>query len=228
MKLKKLMIASILCLLVFFIYLSTVDKKVYYLNLGSSLAKGINSYGVEDYGYADYVKDYLEEKGLLEKMVSFTEEDYRVSDLIRDIKDNKKNEKVTLKNALIKADLVTISIGFEDIYPKISSSDYSYFDESILDMEELFKLVREYCKEDIFFLGYYNPSEEGEEVYTYLNERLSELCKKYQIEYVTLYSIFEENKENFLPNKENIYPSKEGYTTIGYEIVAKIEKNLLQ
>ena len=70
MKLKSLLVIAVSLLLVFLIYLTTLDKKVYYLALGDSLAVGINPYLDKDYGYTDYVNDYLEDKGILEKYIS--------------------------------------------------------------------------------------------------------------------------------------------------------------
>lgn len=241
MKLKKLFIGSLLCLLVFFIYLSTVDKKVYYLNLGDDLALGITPYGNEDYGYSDYVKDYLHQQGILETYVSsFAQKDYRTTDLIQDIKENKKIDKITIKNALIKADLVTLSIGFLDLYSKISFSPFSnvdydsyyeYANQAFLDLNELFQLLREYCKEDIIMIGYYNPkisNEKEEEFYHFLNQKLEDLCKKYEITFIELYELFQENHDVFLSNPNSIFPSKMGYEAISKEIITNIEQKLLK
>ncbi len=244
MKLKRLFIAALLILAVFFIYLSTVDKKVYYLNLGDSLATGVTPYKTEDYGYSDYLKDYLTEKNLLEKYVSgFSESEYRTTDLIRDIEDNKKLENgITLKNALIKADLVTLSIGFNDLYAKIGPSVlmpeidqnkmYQYTDEVIIDLEKLLKLLREYCKEDILMINYYNPIETDEpkveEFFRYANKRLKDLCETYEIQYIDIYTLFEDHHNIYLPNPNDIHPSKEGYQAISDAIIDVIEKTLLK
>lgn len=241
MKLKKLLIGSLLCLLVFFIYLSTVDKKVYYLNLGDAFALGVTPYGNEDYGYSDYVRDYLKNQGVLETYVSsFAQKDYRTTDLIRDIKENKKIEKTTIKNALIKADLVTLSIGFLDLYSKTSVSSFSnvdynsyyeYANKAFVDLNELFGLLREYCKEDIMMIGYYNPKlsdEKEEEFYHFLNQKLEELCQKYEISFIDVYELFQENHDSFLPNPNSIFPSKVGYEIISKEIITNMEQKILK
>ena len=91
MKIKTILVSSIIVLLVFLIYLTTLDKKVYYVSLGDSLALGQTPYGNLDYGYTDYVKDYLIDKKILEKYIKeFSDKNYRITDLIRDINDNKK------------------------------------------------------------------------------------------------------------------------------------------
>ena len=132
MKLKSILILGIVFIIVFFIYLTTLDKKVYYLDLGIR--------DNNDYTYADMVNDYFIEINKQEKYINyFTSKDYRTTDLIRDVEDNKMvlqdNKKQTIKNALIKADLVTLNIGSNDLYYKLNSDVdseeeiYNYIDE---------------------------------------------------------------------------------------------------
>ena len=102
----------------------------------------------------------------------------------------------------------------------------------VLDLEKLLKVLREYCKEDIIMINYYNPTpidnEKIETFFTYANKRLKELCQKYEIEYVDIYPIFKENQSTYLPNPVDIHPSKEGYEAISKEIIKNIEKTLLK
>lgn len=235
---KKILIIAIILLSVFLIYLGNVDKKVYYLALGDSLSLGVTPYGSIDYGYTDGVSDYLKEKNLLEVFIKeYSNANYRTTDLIRDINDNKKitinGKEKTLKNALIKADLVTISIGTNDVIAKLNTYKsfstkeiYNHLDEYLNDLEKLFKLLRSFCKEDIIFIGYYNflNNENLEEVYVYLNKKTIALANTYGIHYVDIYDEF---KEEFLPNLEDIHPSKEGYTFISNKIIDIINKTLL-
>ena len=88
---KKILTFIIVVLSVFLIYLGFKDKKTYYLSLGDSLSLGKNPYNVLDYGYTDYVKDYLEDKNLLEVYVDgLNREDKRIIDIISDINNNRK------------------------------------------------------------------------------------------------------------------------------------------
>lgn len=244
---KKLLVLGIILISVFLIYLTTIDKKVYYLALGDSLACGVTPYNGYDYGYTDYVKDYLENKKILETYVNeFAVSGYRSTDLYRDIIDNKQvkvdNKSVTLKNALIKADLVTISIGANDLFGKSSAYSlmneneneiYKYIDEIMIDVENLFKLMREYCKEDIILVGYYNPvisninEEKADKIFDYVNKSYDELSKKYDIYYVEVYEEFKGNFD-YLPNPYNIHPSKQGYKAIADLVIEKINQTLLQ
>lgn len=223
MKLKKIFVISILLLSIFLIYLTTMDRKVYFLALGDSISYGKNS-------YLDYIKKFLEEKELLEEYRNeFIKDDERITDLIKAIEENEKivvdGKEKTIKNALIKADLLTLSIGNEELFYKMQTEDqdhlYTYIDEMITDMETLFKLIREYCKEDIFILGYMNPFNNNmQESIRYANQKLQNLSKKYEIVYVNLSTI---TKEDF-----NWFTLKEtGHKKITDILLPQIEQHLL-
>lgn len=209
MKWKAILFLSFVFLFVFVIYLTTLDKKVYYLNLGDEIA-------IADFNYGEQIKDYIKSKDKLEKYVSeFVEEDARTTDLIRSIEDNKKvfsnGSNIALKNALIKADLVTLSIGSNDIYYKITTSSpresYEYMDQILVDLEKLFSLMREYCKEDIIMINYYNSYQERfHEIFNYMNDKLEDLGKVYEIQIVDIRDIMIGNTmENRLPNQEEYH-----------------------
>lgn len=206
MKWKAILFLALVFLLVFVIYLTTLDRKVYYLNLGDEIA-------TEDGNYGEWIRDYIKSKGKLEKYVSeFSEEDYRTTDLIRDIEDNRKvfsnGSNIALKNALIKADLVTLSIGSNDIYYKITTSSpresYEYMDQVLVDLEHLLELVREYCKEDIIMINYYNTYQENyNEIFDYMNDKLADLANVYEIQIIDIADIMCDNTmENQQPNRE--------------------------
>ena len=235
---KKIIVIVVILLSIFFIYLNTIDKKVYYLALGDSIAAGVNAIGTDNYGYSDYIKTYLENRDLLETYINeFAVSGYRSIDLKRDIEDNKKltiNDKnITLKNALIKADIVTLSIGANDFFYYLNANYndvYDHINESLNDVENLFKLVREYCKEDIIVVGYYTPFEEHEKIDTmdeiikFANKKLEELCNEYDMHFVDVFELFKENP--YLPNPNDIHPSIEGYEAISKEIIKVIDKIL--
>lgn len=192
MKVKTLLITGIIIIFVFLIYLSTIDTKVYYLNLS-------DSYSSEEPNYSSYFTDYLKENKKLEKYISeFNINDYRITDLTRMIEDNKKikinDSEQTIKNALIKADLLTFSIGMNDINYKIGNASinelYDYSDEILKDAEILFIILREYCKEDIIMLNYYNIyGSEYDEIFNYINSKLDEIASEYNIKVIDLNNI---------------------------------------
>lgn len=237
---KKILVVAIILLSIFFIYLNTIDKKVYYLALGDSLAAGVTSNGEDDYSYTDYVKSYLEDKNLLETYIDeYAISGYRSVDLKRDIDDNKKiniNDKnVTLKNALIKADLVTLSIGANDFFYYLNAEEndlYNHINDVIEDIDSLFETIREYCKEDIIVVGYYTPFKEHENleqmdiIVKLANKKLKELCEKYKMQFIDVFDLFKTN--DYLPNSNDIHPSLEGYEAISKKVIEKIDNVLFK
>lgn len=193
MKIKKILVLGIIMLLVFIIYLITLDDKIYYLSLGDSLAIGTN----KSKEYNKYLADYLNELGILEKYVNdYSDKEQRTIDLINDIKRNKKivinNKTETLKNALVKADIITLSIGKNDLLSKLNyisekENPYKYADIILLDMDKLLKLIREYCKEDIYLIGIYdsNKNIKNKRILNYIDKKSELLCKKYNINYIS-------------------------------------------
>ena len=237
---KKLLIGGAVLLLIFIIYLSTMDKKVYYLVLGDSLATSEGADGLKVRGYTDIIADNLRKMGVLEAYIKgFASDGMRIPDLINDIECNKEinvdGDKITLKNALVKADLVTLSIGANDLLNKINSeyiSDedvYDYIDEMTDDLDKLIKLIREYSKEDIIMTGYYNPFKnvDGKKFIDYLNKRYKEVSKNYDVIYVGIGDLFVKHPE-YLPNDNNIHPSQDGYEAIAEEVMKKVNKNLFE
>ena len=218
MKIKYLLILSVIILLVFLIYLTTIDKKIYYLSLGDYMAVGLTNEN-ENKGYSELLKKYLIKNNLLEIYINdYSNKSYRTTDLIKDIQANKivkiKSKNKTLKNALIKADIITLAIGNNDIKDKLtySNSDelYKYSDEMLEDLEKLFKLIREYCKEDIYFIGLYNPySSDFDKLFNYINKSSKELCEKYDIIYIDTYNLFSNNEILI-----DTYPTNSGYKEI--------------
>lgn len=230
---KKILILGIIILSIFLIYLTTIDKKVYYVSLGDEISLGMTNEGYYEKSYPLYIKEYLEEKNKLETFIDdYSEQGYRITDLINDINNNKELEETnrTLKNALIKADLVTLSIGTNDILSKISNEEnltridykrlYKNIEEIVNDLDKLLKIIREYCKEDIILIGLNikTENESLQEIINYANEKFNEVSVKYDIEYIKTDEII----------KEKIYPTIEEYKIISGQIIDNINNNLLK
>ena len=224
---KKILITGLIFLVIFFIYLANMDKKVYYVALGDSLEREYVS-NEEVYGYSYYIKNYLKKDDLLERYSDdFAKADTRITDIIKDINNNTKittnKGSFSLKNALIKADLITVNISSNDVLNKLKGNNivyndvYDYIDDLAYDLDNLFKLMREYCKEDIVMVGPYNPfsdSSDKLDVYEYFNEKYKDVCGEYDIIYVDLSDISEINGQN--------------YERIANRVIDKMSKNLFE
>lgn len=231
-------ITGIILIIIFFI---TKDRKIYYLALGDFLT-------TKNPNYSYYVSEYLKDKESLEFYTnSFTKENYRSIDLLNDLKNNKKikvnNKEITIKNALIKADLVTVSIGLNDIFYKFNLLNeitdqnydiYKYIDECMEDINKLLYELRISCKEEIIILGVYNPftsydktvANDIEPVIVYADNSLRKISNKYDMTYLELHDMFLSHEE-YLPNKLSIYPTKEASYAISKKIIRIINKKKL-
>ena len=224
---KKILTIIIVLLAVFLIYLGFKDKEIYYFSMGDSLANGINSYNAKDYGYADYVKDSLE----IKKYESFTNNNKRSIDFVKDIEDNIKINGKNIQNILIKADIITLSVGMNDLFSNVTFNNdfsvndlYMKFEEVMVDLENLFKLLRAYSKEDIIYIGIYNCLKENslDEFFIYANEQLKKLCDNYKITYLAIYNEF--NDSTYFDNPNSYFPNKAGYKLISSKIIDIIVK----
>lgn len=184
----KKIIFLIICFILVLIILKLQNNDIYYLNLNSLQKKD----------YSIYYKDHIENLKYYNN--NFNIEEYRITDLIRDIKENKEitvnNKKQSIENSIIKADVITIWIGMNEIKYKINSNKnelYNYCDQLLIDMEELFILLRKFSKEEIIFLNFYNPSNINDDVIIYLNKKLEIIAKEYNIKILDISNIIKNN-----------------------------------
>lgn len=205
---KKIILSLIIFIIVFLIYYFNISEKVYYLSLGDFLSYGINNFETVDNSYSNNIKEKYKEN--LENYVNYsTYDDYRVMDLINDINYNKtvnyNNKEYKLQNLLIKANLITLSIGMNDLIYK-SNIDYNYVDELLSDIENLLILIRKYNKDEIYFLGFYNIID-NQEIINYSNNKLKRICSYNNIKFIDI-----SNLHNYIV--KGIYPTNDGYNYI--------------
>lgn len=183
---KKILVLFLICLLIFFIYLSTIDRKVYFLTLSSNTK----------IPYIDKITDDLKEKNSLEKYIKdFNKDKYRITDYINMIDSNKnvkiKGKNQSIKNALIKSDVIVLEVGYDDIYSKTVYKEdkeaiYDYIDEVNKDMNELLNKARLYSKEDIFLIIKTNNKLIEEKLNNYMLDKLKVTSHKYNVETINV------------------------------------------
>ena len=240
-------ITGIILITIFFI---TRDKKIYYLSLGDSLAAGQTPNNTIEESYGDYVSEYLEDRKVLKFYTKkFAKSGYRSIDLLNDLNSNKKikvdKKEISIKHALIKADIVTLSIGANDLFYKLNIGTefdinefddiYTYVDESIKDIDKLLYELRKSCKEQIMIFGFYNPftnfspslATTVEPIIVYANSKMSELARKYDMTYIDIHDMFVAN-DTYLPSKLEIHPTKLGYKAMAKSVIENIDKKYLQ
>lgn len=242
MKHKKLIVFCLLCFVIYLIYSCFHTNKINYLSLGDSLSLGINAYGDVSYGYSDYLALYLDRKQVLGGYSKdFSISGSRISDLQHQLDTNQhitvNDSDLSLKKCLRESDLVTLSIGANDLISAINMSTIDIetlqeediikiIDDLDKNLKQLFKELRKYAKKEIIFIGYYYPYQEPslmiDRMFSYLNDKLEDSCTKYDITYINTYYGFK-NNPSFLPNPTNIHPGPDGYQAIANLIVKKLK-----
>ena len=193
MKMKKIFILLIICLIVFFIYYVTKDNKVYYVSIGDYVSINNN---------IDYGKK-------LEREVRYNKKNYRTVDLIDDIESNKeiiyKNKKYKFANMLIKADIIVLSIGMNDLlfYDLVNDNMYVYIDDILMDLDKVLSLVKYYSKEKVYIYNYFGFDDK---FLDYANKRLDDLAKEYNVGVIDISRIKNRKK---LSDKDYKYIEKE-------------------
>ena len=213
---RKIIFTILVFLITFLIYFFNRSEKIYYLSLGDYLSYGINNFNTVNNSYSNNIKEHYKEN--LDNYVNYsTYDDYRVMDLINDINYNKvveyNKKEYKLQNLLIKANLITISIGMNDLIykSKIETNIYEYTDDLINDIEKLLILIRKYNKDNIYLLGFYNIIG-NDSLIEYSNKRLEIICKRNKINFVNI-----KNLKNYIIN--GIYPTNDGYEYITNNIL---------
>jgi len=126
MKNKKFVIFLFSAIIIFITYNNLKKEEINYLALGDGLAKGITPFETSGKSYSDYLFTYLNNKTETNKNYkAFTKEDYRITDLINDIENIRidKKDNITITNVIKKADIITISIGSEELFYKLKQHE---------------------------------------------------------------------------------------------------------
>ena len=212
--------------------------------LGDSLALGLNPYGEKNYGYSSYLADYLLENNLLNKYVSeFAKNGNTPRNIIDDINFNKRvitnNKSINIRNILRESDLVTISIGMNNIKELIkkpimlnNSLDKinlkNDIDILLKEISILVKEVKKYAKKDIYLIGFYNPYPyfktykiDVEKIINYTDTSLEKICLENNIKFIKISKVLADYLE-FFPNSLDMHPNISGYEKIFIEIKKKL------
>ena len=241
------LIVFILALLIVYITYSFYpkeDRKLIYIALGDSIAEGMTPNHSIEYGYPDYIADYLKDDDHLSFYTKkYAKSGYKIDNLKIDIEQNKTIEvdgkKYHLKEILRESDIVTITIGANDFISDVSINNISSklsstkkakkeIDNITKNYRELLELVKKYAKNKIIVTGYFNPlpsltNSKGkiDEIVKYSNNLVEELCDELDIIYVDVFDVLDQNPSSF-SNNLDIHPNKNGYQLIAKEIIKKL------
>ena len=233
----KLLILIVLSLSVILIYNKTNNHNINYTTIGDSLSLGIDSYGKQDYGYSDYVKDYLIETNKLKTYSkSYTNKSMMINDikiaLISDQKMTNNNKNSNLKIILRETDILTMSIGIDDLLYKMTYLSEKTNDnlniiinEIKTSFEELIDEIKKIYRGPIYIIGYYNFQNTD----SFYKRAITQLNNIYEKNNEVIYISTEEISQNpniFMSNPNSYYPNYKGYRLISTKIIDKITKKL--
>ena len=223
----KLLILIVLSLSVYFIYKHNNNYDIKITTFGDGLALGINSYGIKDFGYIDYYKDYLlKQNSKVELNNDYWKEDLSIAELLEKVKTNPK-----IKRNLLESHLIILNLGYNDLTYKLALEDnvnYSILQKQLNKIEKdynsLIMEIKKYYKNNIVVIGYYPLNSKD----YYWNKGIIQLnnilTEPPNITYINTSELLSNNKKYF-SNPNSHYPNKEAYQLIANEIIAKTLEN---
>lgn len=232
----KLLVLILTCISIYLIYENKNENKISYISLGDGFAAGINSFSDKNYGYSNYISDNLKEEGILKNSyLNFTSKDITINDLKNMVLLNYHDqEQNNIKQVLRETQLLTISVGINDLIYKINSENIvtNHQKEKILTeivdkLDLTIQEIRKYYKDNIYLVGYYNfyPQNSVErKLLDELNNRYKEYSNKNNIIFVDNNNM-EDLLFTYLDNPNNFYPNVYGYRKMANNIWIKMSKN---
>ena len=202
---KKILLILTIIIFIFFIYNFTKDTKDYIFIFGDE--------GCHNSKLNNSIK--MVKGNNLEKYINVCQNNVNINDYINKIDHNTKikyhNKEYRFNNLLIKADMIIISIGMNDLLEYNDNTNmYTHIDEVLKDMDILLSMVRYYSKEKIYIYNYYGMNRK---YLDYANSRLKEIANQYDIDIIDINII----KNNRL--------SQQDYDFIIKQTLKKLKKN---
>ena len=213
---KKIILVLFLFLSCYIIYILTEKKEMSCLVIGDLIADN------------KYIKD---NNIITEYNNTYTNENYRIKDIINIIKYNEElednNKKISIHRLMKTTDILIISIGMNDIYSKLNNDTkniYTYINNMVQDMELLLDKINKYNYKKVIVLGYYNINSNNTDIFTYLNYKMKKITNKYNYNYLELNNIIK-NNPNYLKKDNNFNLNDNGYKEISKIIVENLKNN---
>lgn len=215
-------------------------EPAHYLALGDSLAAGMVETGEIGTGYADFLADTLEEAHLLASYnKGFAVPGYTTEQILNELNNDVKKpssetgENVSLVDEVKKADVITISVGANDVLKNLKRDQSGKISFDPTEVQQAMgKMVGNYDAilkrisqlnptADVFVMGYYNPFPYVTELSVQLNmlvgmldEKVKQMAAGNGAYFVKVDDVIASNTTVYLPNPENIHPSEAGYKAV--------------
>ena len=224
-KYKLIIIILVSTLLTYFIYFFNREEKINIVALGDAISSGETSYNIDGISYNDYLKEYFENKRLLKSYdASFSYKNYKIDDLITDLKSNitKDNAKLSMQQLIHKADIVTINIGEEELVKMAMTDDLTkeYLDKFIKEYDDLLYMLRDITEGTIIIVGFYENSYLDKSNVIILNSEVSNIAIKYDAIFININDLM--LTEDYYASKNSYYFNYKGHKIIADMIIHSI------
>lgn len=224
-KYKIIFIVLISSILTYLIYFFNKEEKLNIVALGDGIASGETSYNIDGISFNDYIKEYYDSKKLLKSYDNkYAFKNYKISELINDLKNNDlhENEELFIKQILHNADLITISIGEEELV-KLSITedlDTDYLKKFINEYDDLMYMLKSITEAKIVLIGFYENNYLDKSKVIILNSELSNIAIKYEAIFINISDLML-NKDYYVDNK-SFYFNYKGHKEIAEMIIHSI------
>ena len=221
MKKKLILITLLGGILSIIIYVFTQNNEITIMSIGDGLSSGETPYGIEGYSFNDYLKEDYLTTHKLKSYIEYASRDKTIKELIYEIKENKeitlKNEKIEIKQAINKADILTIAIGMDELANNKITSKIK--NEYLHDLEELFSMINLLNKNKIVIISLYTWEKNDLLTIEKLNASVRDIALTNNFEFVDINKILM-NEEYFF-QKNSYYINYLGHKRI-YEEIKKV------
>ena len=221
MKKKLILITLLGGILSIIIYFFTQNNEITIMSIGDGLSSGETPYGIEGYSFNDYLKEDYITKHKLNHYIEYASSNKTIKELIYEIKDNKevtlKNEKIEIKQAINKAEILTIAIGMDELASKKITNQIK--NEYLHDLEELLSMVNMLNQNKVIIISLYTWGKNDLLTIEKLNASMRDIALTNGFLFVYINKILM-NEEYFL-QKDSYYINYLGHKRI-YEEIKKV------
>jgi hypothetical protein len=218
MKKKIIIIALLGSILSIIIYFYTRKEEINIVSLGDGISIGMTPYNIEGYSYNDYLKNTYDNIHKLNKYYEFGSFGKTARELIYEIKENKtksfKEDKIEIQRAINEADILTISIGMDELSEdKITKQMILEYED---DIKELFSMINMLNNKEVFIIGLYTIKKEELASIERLNAILREEAINNNFIFIDITNIV--NKKEYYLDSKSYYINYQGHLAIYNEI----------
>lgn len=203
-----------------------------YVSLGDSLAAGQTPYRGINLGYADFLKERMEQSQYEIEFTNFGVPGYTSKKLMNDVLTNE-----TVRDEIKSADMITLDIGANDVLVALQSGP-EYVVGAIGSVAQNLTVILATIDSlnpnvDVYVMGYYNPfpylpQQQQEQLMPFmdgLNESIEAVSTLNGDLFVPTEEAIAEHPTLYIPNPADIHLSLDGYEVIAKEFWKALDKS---